>query len=457
MLGKFFVTVSFQIVSVSAFWEILQITNSPLWLGLAGLAEAGPVILCSLFSGYFIDLYRKKKILILCNTAFLAVSLLMIAVRLDFPVYNLASIYVAMALMGIIRSFYAPTNVALMVASVPRERLPESSAWNGSLWHVAFFGGSFLGGMLNGFFDAWIAYAVSAGCMCAALLLNSMVESHLGMVLGTVKTVKTMKTAQKIRHASESESESKSDLPDPPNLPDPTTAADPPSLPAPTAPVALSAFRKYLDGLAESIRFLRKERVLLACFSVDTMVVFFAGAIALLPIFADSILNVGAQGLGFLRAAPGMGALCISLVLSRYPKFLNHHTGRKLVSSMSLFAFAMLAFAISTDFLLSLFCLFASGLFDGISVVIRSSLLQIVSPDFMRGRLAAINSIFVSSSNELGAVESGVTAELFGTVPSVIMGAVFIQLLLILVVIRVPELLKLNYKTLLASKESSKR
>ena len=317
-------------------------------------------------------------------------------VRIYQPEFSLISIYVAMMLLGVIRSFYSPTNVALSVASVPRMRLPESAAWNGSLWHIAFFGGSFLGGVINGFFDSTAAYAFATGLVCIALLFNSALERDLGKVVSKKYSL-----------------------------------------------------HNHLHGLIESFQFLKKEKVLLASFSVDMMVVFFAGAIALLPIFADEILGVGAQGLGFLRAAPGMGALCISLFLARNPSFLDHHTGRALIISMSLFGISMFLFAFSTSFYLSMLLLFFGGLFDGVSVVIRSSLLQIVSPEAMRGRLAAINSIFVSSSNELGALESGITAEFFGTVPSVVIGSLLTQIILIIVVFFVPDLKKMNYNSLL--------
>jgi MFS family permease len=256
--------------------------------------------------------------------------------------------------------------MGLMAQIVPKALYHNSSTWNSLAFHLALILGPAIGGLLYGFFQANITYMVV-------------------MLLGTTSWILFYMVKKQ--------------------------------------PIPTSDFRQrstLLKSISEGIKFVFKNEILLGAMALDMFAVLFGGAVAMLPVFAEEILKVGAEGLGFLRASPALGAIIMSFTLAHYPPLRN--TGKKLIAATAGFGICIICFAVSRNFYLSLFILALSGSFDSISVVIRQTIMQLYTPDEMRGRVAAVNSIFIGSSNEIGAFESGLAAKLMTIVPSVIFG-----------------------------------
>jgi MFS family permease len=287
---------------------------------------------------------------------------------------------------GIARSFLQPARSALGAELIPRSLYPNAVTWRSSTWQFAEVVGPAIGGLVYGFGSARAAYGVDAGLMAVGLL-------SLGWMRHT-----------RARTASPGES--------------------------------------FRQSLATGLRFVMHQKVVLGALTLDLFSVLFGGAVALLPVFAAEILQVGPQGLGILRASPAVGAVLMSLVLAHRPPLKR--AGRTLLVSVALFGMSMIGFGLSRDFLLSTALLALSGMADTVSVVVRSTLLQVMTPDHLLGRVASVNAIFIGSSNELGAFESGTAARLIGTVPSVVLGGVATLLVVAVIAIKVPPLRRLR-------------
>ncbi len=382
-------TVGTQIQAVVVGWQVYDATKDPLSLGLVGLAEALPFITIALFAGHVADRVNRRRValialavLCVCSLALLGFTLSpnVIAERRVWPIY--AVIFAS----GVARSFLQPSRQALGAELVPRELYPNAVAWRSSTWQLAAVVGPAVGGLLYGFAGATTAYAVDAALMVAALA-----------ALGAV------------RHRA--------------------------------APLVTTG-ESVLESLAVGIRFVRGQRILLGALTLDLLSVLFGGATALLPIFASDVLKVGPEGLGLLRAAPSVGAVLTSVALAHWPPF--RRTGRTLLTCVAAFGLSMIGFGLSRSFPLSLALLALSGSVDMVSVVVRSTLLQVLTPEAMLGRVSSVNQIFIGSSNEIGAFESGVAARLLGTVPSVVLGGTVTLLVVAATALRVPELRKLT-------------
>jgi MFS family permease len=366
--SRFCVTLAIQVQSVVVAWQVYEITKDPLSLGLIGLAEAIPSIGVSLYAGHIADIMQRKKIVLTCLTTLLLCSLALLFFTIPVGAAALNSgvipIYGVIFLSGIARGFLTPALFSFMPQLVPRELYTNAITWNSTLWETAAIGGLAMGGLLYGFFGITTAYSVDAALMLTGLMLM--------MSVG--------------------------------NKPLPPISGE--------------------EGVAEKIkaglRFVFKNKIILSAISLDLFAVLFGGAVALLPIFAEEILHVGAIGLGILRAAPSIGALFMAFYITHRP--LQRNTGKILLYCVAGFGVCMILFALSTNFWISLFLLVVSGAFDCVSVIIRSTLLQTLTPENMKGRVSAVNHIFIGSSNEIGMFESGVAARLIGTVPSVILG-----------------------------------
>ena len=369
LFARFLFTVSLQIQAVIVSWQVYSMTKDPVSLGLVGFFEAVPTILVSFLSGPITDRSKRKTLLLLTVFSLSICSFLLFAFTLDISnvlkTYGVIPIYAVIFLSGVIRGFLAPASFAFLGEIIPRDYYAASSAWIGTSFHIASVLGPAFAGMLYGYYGVQITYLVDLGLILASFLLLIPI-------------------------------------------------ATPYILPIPPK-------ESILNSLKEGFKFLRKNEYILPAMALDMFAVLFGGAVALLPIFADTILHVGAEGLGILRASPALGAVLMSLVLSEFPP--NAKTGKIFLATVFGFGITMILFGISTNFYFSLFILFLSGAIDSISVVIRSTIFQVLTPDDMRGRISAINKIFVGSSNELGAMESGLAAKLLGTVPSVIFGA----------------------------------
>ena len=365
--GRFCVTLAIQIQSVVVAWQVYELTKDPLSLGLIGLAEAIPSIGVSLYAGHVADVVQRKKIILFCISTLLFCSSALLLFTFQpsgfFSTYGVFPIYAVIFVSGVARGFLSPALFSFMPQLVPRELYSNAVTWTSTLWETATIAGLALGGVLY-IFGITAAYTVDVLLTLSGLLLVAGVGNK--------------------------------------------------ALPS------LTSEEGVAEKIKSGLRFVFRNKIILSAISLDLFAVLFGGAVALLPIFADKILHVGTIGLGILRAAPSIGALMMAFYITHYPLLKN--TGKILLYCVAGFGVCMIFFALSTNFWLSLFILIISGGFDCISVIIRGTLLQTLTPENMKGRVSAVNHIFVGSSNEIGMFESGVAAKIMGTVPSVIFG-----------------------------------
>lgn len=351
-------------------WQVYSITKDPLSLGIIGLMEVIPALSMALFAGHIVDQKEKKGLLVKCILAFSVISFGLFL--LTWPVivddYSLRtilySIYFLVFLGGLVRAFLGPTIFSLLSLLVPKKVYPNAATWSSSVWQIA----NVMGPAFAGFSITLIGVHWSMCTVFACSLFALLALSQIG-----IKPIMNPKIGEPV-----------------------------------------------MQSLTEGIKFVFHNKTVLGAITLDMVAVLFGGAIALLPIFAQDILKVGPEGFGFLRAAPAVGAFLTMIITAYIP--LSKNAGLKLLTAIFAFGISIIVFGLSTIFWVSLLALFLSGVFDGISVVIRQTILQLKTPDHMRGRVSAVNSMFVGSSNELGAFESGVTAKLMGTVTAVVFG-----------------------------------
>jgi len=368
-LNQFCLTLAILIQEIIVAYSLYQITKDPLTLGLIGLAEAIPFIALSLWGGYFADRFNKQTIMKVC--LFFAAPLPLIlwwlfhAYAIDSITINSLSwgIYAVIFGLGTIRGFYNPSATSLKLFLIPKAIYANGATWTTIGWQS----GVILGPMLGGFMLAFLGRETSLIAVSILLALCFMLINLL----------------QKR------------------NFP-------------------VMEEHRVLNSLGEGFRFIWKTKIVLWAISLDLVSVLFGGVIALLPIFAEDILKVGPEGLGYLRAAPSIGALVTMIALTKFPP--TQHAWRNMLLAVAGFGIFTLLFAFSDHVWLSLFALAMTGACDSISVVIRQTILQIFPPENMRGRVAAVNGMFVSSSNELGAFESGLAAKYMGTVMATVFG-----------------------------------
>jgi MFS family permease len=360
---------SYQIVAVTVGWHVYELTRDPLSLGLIGLAEVVPYIGFALFAGYAVDHLPRRKLGMVACLGLLATTLLLAGIAAGvvpagFGGSGTLMIYVAISLNGVVRAFLGPVYVALFARVLSREQFARGAGVGSVVMQTGLVVGPALGGALVGWGDKTTAYLVaSAFALAAAIVIVSLRISE-------------------------------------------------PPPPPERAPV----FRSIGEGL----RFVLNQPVVLGAQALDMFSVLFGGAVALLPAFINEVMHAGPEALGILRAAPAAGAVLVGAWLARHPP--QRHAGRMLLIAVAGFGLCIICFALSRSFWLSAAMLMLSGMCDGVSVVLRSTILQLATPDHMRGRVASINGIFIGSSNELGAFESGVAARLMGLVPSVVFG-----------------------------------
>jgi MFS family permease len=382
-------TVATQIQAVVVAWQIYELTHDPFSLGLIGLAEAVPFIGVALFAGHVADRLNRLRVSLVALAALLLCSLALLTFTLTPGIITAGRvwpIYLVIFLSGIARSFLQPARSALGAELVPRELYPNAVTWRSSTWQLAEVVGPAIGGLVYGFGSATAAYGTDVAIMAIGVL-----------------------SLARMRHS-----------------------------PVRDAP----ANESVLESLATGIRFVRGQPVILGALTLDLFSVFFGGAVALLPVFAAEILHVGPEGLGVLRAAPAVGAVLMSLVLAHLPPL--RRAGRVLLISVAVFGLSIIGFGLSRDFLLSIALLAISGMSDTVSVVIRSTLLQVLTPDYLLGRVSSVNAIFIGSSNEIGAFESGTAARLIGTVPSVVLGGLATLVVVAVTAVKVPQLRRLK-------------
>ena len=384
LIGQFVTAMGTQMVSFAIGWELWLRTHNELALGMVGLVQVIPVIVFSLPAGHVADHYNRKRIIVITQ-------ILLISCSLGLAVLSLAEgalvlIYLCLFGIGLSRAFYSPATSTLLPTTVPPALFSSAATWSSSSWQLA----SIIGPTFAGIFVA---------------LLNSVTPIYVLDALAGV-TFLVMVVLIKGR------------------------------------PLALSRTAATLESLAEGVRFIRSTKVILAAITLDMFAVLFGGAVTLLPVYATDILKVGPEGLGILRAAPAIGALLMAVTLAHMPAF--QHVGRTLLLAVAGFGIATIVFGLSRWFYLSVGMLFLLGALDNISVVIRATLILTRTPDEMRGRTSAVNSIFISASNELGGFESGLTAALFGPVAAVVGGGIGTILVVLSITRKWPEMRRLR-------------
>lgn len=368
ILSRLFITLAIQIQGVVVGWQIYEITKDPLSLGLIGLAEAIPAITVSLYAGHLADIVERKKIILFCVIllAFCSAALLYFTTNLGAFVLSNGTlpIYSIIFFTGLARGFLSPANFSFMPQLVDRSLYQNAITWNSTVWETAAVGGPMIGGLIYGFFGITAAYTADFVLVILAMICYFIIPNR-------------------------------------------------------TLPPA-SEEQGIYEKIKAGIKFVFNNQIILSAISLDLFAVLFGGAVALLPIFAEEILHVGAVGLGFLRSAPAIGALIIAVYMTHNP--IRKHMGKILLWCVAGFGFCMILFALSTSFILSMILLVFSGMFDCVSVIVRGTLIHTLTPENMKGRVSAVNSMFIGSSNEIGMFESGAAAKLMGVVPSVIFG-----------------------------------
>lgn len=362
-VARFCVVLATEMQSVAVGWQIYETTRRPLDLGLVGLAQFLPVILLFLVSGHVVDRFNRRNILVLCYCGFALGSTLLLIVAFRAP-RSIGLIYAVLVLLGVVRSLNGPAGRAILPQLVPEDHFPSAVAWASSVFQTATILGPAVGG---------VAYAAFHGP--AAVYATAAVSSTVA-VLATLRIKTTVK-------------------------------------PRPREPV-------NLDTVLAGFKYIWREKLILGSISLDLFAVLLGGAVALLPVFAQEILKTGPWGLGLLRSAPAVGAASMALFLAYRP--LRRKAGRSMLWCVAGFGVCTVLFGISHNLALSLAALVLVGATDMVSVIVRGTLIQVATPDEMRGRVNAVDMIFIGASNEFGQFESGLTAHWFGTVPAVVLG-----------------------------------
>ena len=372
LLIRFILVFGWSMQFIIVEWEVYNLTKDPLSLGLIGLVEVIPAVSMALFAGHIVDQNEKKRLFVFAISAFLLVAIGYYFVTSPY-VYDtytsnqiLIGIYLLVFIGGFIRAFFGPIIFSLVALIVPKKIYPNAATWSSSTWQLAIV----VGPAFAGFSIALIGVHASMGFVLASIVLGLLLTVFIKK-----KPILNPKIGEPI-----------------------------------------------LQSLKAGLSFVYKTKAILVEITVDMVAVLFGGAIALLPIYAQDILQVGSEGFGILRAAPAVGSVIMMFASAYMP--LTKNAGKKLLLAIFGFGLTIIAFGISSTFWVSVVALFLYGVTDGVSMIIRQTILQLKTPDEVRGRVASVNSIFVGSSNELGAFESGLTAKLMGTVNAVVFGGV---------------------------------
>ncbi|QWD10442.1 MFS transporter [Polynucleobacter paneuropaeus] len=383
-------TLSYQIMMVAVGWHLYEITNSVVSLGLVGLAELVPYFLFALYSGHAVDHYSRKKIAALACFIHMSVALFLTAIALGWLSPPVPLIYPAVALIGVGRAVMRPAYQALFGQVIPREHLARYTAYASSAFQICVVAGPGLGGLLIGFAGLEWTY------------LSAAIAGALGLYGVSLINVKQEITGN------------------------------------------LSG--NFLKSFLEGFHYVKQHELILGTMALDMFAVLFGGAVSILPAFVKEVLHSGPEILGILRAAPAAGAVITGIYLASRPLMID--SGKYLLMAVAGFGLAIIAFGLSSSLWVCAFFLFISGCCDSVSVVIRGSIIQLTTPDHMRGRIGAINGIFIGSSNELGALESGIAASLMGLVPSIVFGGIATIAVVLITSQMAPHLRKLHIRDL---------
>lgn len=393
ILGRFFFIMSLRMMGTLVGWWIYELTNDPFAIGLIGLSEVIPALLMALYSGHVVDVSEKRKLLLKTVSLYVLCAGILLFLATSFTTNHLSKHYIALCIYavifctGIIRSFTGPNFTAMIGAIVPRNLLQNATTWSQGSWMSASVTGHAVGGFLIALFGHLGTMITVCSLMLTALLILSRLKP---------KPVKQ----------------------------------------------PLGEGRTW-ESVQEGLRFVFKSKEILGAFSLDMFAVLFGGAVAMVPVYARDILKIGSIGFGWLNAAADIGSIIVVILLTISP--IRKNQGRKLMFAVGGFGLCIIAFGLSQWFLMSFFALMVAGMLDGVSVVVRGTIMQLKTPDHLRGRVGSVSSMFVNSSNELGQFESGVMAKLLGVVPSVVFGGCATLTVVILTWFRSPSLRKFQY------------
>ncbi len=375
-------------------WQVYAITHNVLSLGLVGLAEFLPAVSVALIGGYFADTYNRRYIIIVSEIVFFLCVLTLLIITTQFESFlklnGLGIVYTIIGLTGLVRGFLGPAQSSFAAQTIPPELFVNASTWNTTSWHLANIGGPAIGGLL---------YALSGNANLAYITILVLISFALVFISQT----KNYPVIQKEKVVGEN----------------------------------------FIHKIREGLHFVFSRQLILGSLALDMFAVLFGGAVAMLPAYAKDILFVGPEGLGFMRTAPALGALLMSGILAYYP--LKRNAGQLLLFAVSGFGICTILFGLSHSTWLSILMLAGTGFFDNISMVVRGTIVQKYTPNAMRGRVSAVNALFVGSSNELGAFESGVAANYMGLIPSVVFGGVMTIVVVVIAWFAAPQLRKLDF------------
>lgn len=370
LLVRFLLVFGWSMQFIVIEWQVYSMTKDPLSLGIIGLMEIIPAFTMALFAGHIVDQREKRNLFAVCIAAFSLISLGLFLLTWEQFVDNwetkwiLYSIYALVFFGGFLRSFFGPTIFSLVALIVPKKIYPNAATWSTSTWKTA----AVLGALFGGFFISWIGVDMTL-CVVFVLVMLSLILTFLIKK----KPILNKNTGEPVK-----------------------------------------------ESLKAGVRFVFNNKAILGALTLDMIAVLFGGTVAILSVFAQDVLKVGSEGFGILNASISMGSIVTMFATTYIP--ISKKTGKKLLVSVFIFGLSIIAFGLSSIFWVSVLALFISGAADGISMVIRQTILQLKTPDDMRGRVSSVNSMFVGSSNELGAFESGLAAKLIGPVAAVVFG-----------------------------------
>jgi len=393
LLGRFCFVMALRMLGTLMGWWMYELTNAPFAIGLIGLAEVVPALSLALYAGHVIDVSEKRKLLLKGISGYLLCSCLLFLLSTHYieshhsKTFIIAGIYIIIFITGIIRAFSGPIFNAILGQMVPREILPNAITWNQGTYLTAAVVGHATSGFCIAFFGHTGTLGVIVGLMCGALILLSRIKKK------------------------------------------------------PAA--SITGDKRTWESVREGLSFVFNTKEVLGALSLDLFAVLFGGAVAMVPVYARDILHVGPIGFGWLNSATDLGSIIMVVALTFFP--LRSKQGKKLLFVVAGFGLCIIVFAVSKIFWISYVALLISGLLDAISVVVRGTIVQLKTPDEMRGRVMSVNSMFINSSNELGQFESGVMAKLLGVVPSVIFGGSMTLLVVIITWFKAPSLRKMQY------------
>jgi MFS family permease len=388
------ITFGVNVLGTVVGWQVYEHTQDAFSLGLIGLAEFIPFLIVTLVGGYIADILDRKKIMQTCVFlyAICAFLLYLLSSRFSYIIDNqgVVPIYFIIGLTGLVRGFLGPAQTAFAAQLVPPQLYANAATWSTMSWHISSIGGPAVGGLL---------YGISKGAQSSYILVSILALLGFAFIFFIKSRHEARSTEGGMREG-------------------------------------------FFESVSVGMNFVLKNQILLGALALDMFAVLFGGAVALLPAFAKDILNAGPEGLGILRAAPAVGAVLMAGILVYYPPVKR--AGKLLLYSVAGFGICTILFAISKNFWFSALMLAGTGFFDNVSMVIRGTVIQLFTPNEMRGRVSSVNSIFIGSSNELGAFESGAAAKLMGLTPSVVFGGIMTLIVVTITWLRAPKLRELD-------------